>query len=152
LRASHSGGKKATPADIQGQILGFVCPHAGYVYSGKVAGAVYSQIEMPDTFIILGPNHTGLGTDFSLNSEGVWRMPFGEVNVDRNLAEGILKHSKYVEVDDMAHMHEHSIEVQLPFMQYFSKEFEIQLIDKTDAYVAKTESKTAPELNENSIP
>jgi AmmeMemoRadiSam system protein B len=104
---------------------GIVVPHAGFMYSGKVAGAVYSSINMPDTFVILGPNHTGLGGDFSIVTSGVWRMPFGDVRIDADLAESILTHSKVVELDDMAHVQEHSIEVQLPFMQYFSETFQI---------------------------
>lgn len=104
---------------------GIVVPHAGYVYSGRVAGAVYSSIEMPDTFVILGPNHTGFGSDFSIETSGLWRMPLGDVKVDQELAVEILKHSKNIEVDDTAHVSEHSIEVQLPFMQYFSESFQI---------------------------
>jgi hypothetical protein len=104
---------------------GIVVPHAGFVYSGKVAGAVYSSIEMPDTFVILGPNHTGAGSNFSIETSGSWRTPLGDVAVDEELALGILKNSKNIEVDETAHKSEHSIEVQLPFMQYFSKSFRI---------------------------
>jgi len=104
---------------------GIVVPHAGFMYSGKVAGSVYSSIAMPDTFVILGPNHTGLGGDFSIITSGVWRMPFGDVRIDADLAESIIKHSKVLETDDMAHASEHSIEVQLPFMQYYSDAFQI---------------------------
>ncbi|MBM3309390.1 MAG: AmmeMemoRadiSam system protein B [Candidatus Altiarchaeales archaeon] len=107
------------------QVSGIIVPHAGFMYSGKVAGAVYSEIEMPDTFVILGPNHTGFGMDFSLMSSGVWRMPFGDVRIDSILAESIFKQSKTLEIDFTAHQHEHSIEVQLPFMQYFSDRFQI---------------------------
>lgn len=107
------------------EACGVVVPHAGYMYSGKVAGAVYSSIEMPDSFVILGPNHTGFGKDFSMVISGVWRMPFGDVKVDSDLAENILKNSKVLEIDEMAHRNEHSIEVQLPFMQYFSDRFQI---------------------------
>lgn len=104
---------------------GVIVPHAGFVYSGRVAGEVYSAIEMPDTFVILGPNHTGLGGDFSAMTSGVWKMPLGDVPVDSALAESILKRSKMLEIDDMAHRREHSIEVQLPFMQYFSDHIQI---------------------------
>lgn len=110
---------------VKEKALGIVVPHAGYMYSGKVAGAVYSAIEMPDTFVILGPNHTGVGSDFSISTSGLWRMPMGEVKVNQDLATEILKHSRQLEADDMAHRDEHSIEVQLPFMQYFSDRFQI---------------------------
>jgi MEMO1 family protein len=104
---------------------GVVCPHAGLMYSGKVAGAVYSRIRMPDTFVMLGPNHHGLGPEFSIMTEGVWRMPFGEVMVDSLVAREIFKHSGHLEEDSFAHEREHSLEVQVPFMQYFAKDFQI---------------------------
>jgi len=107
------------------EVSGIVVPHAGFMYSGKVAGAVYSEIQMPDTFVILGPNHTGFGKDFSLMTSGIWKMPFGDVKIDSDLAESIFKHSKFLETDFTAHQHEHSIEVQLPFMQYYSDRFQI---------------------------
>ncbi|MFH1125589.1 MAG: AmmeMemoRadiSam system protein B [Candidatus Altiarchaeota archaeon] len=113
------------PNATKEEVSGIVVPHAGYVYLGKVAGAVYSGIKMPDTFVILGPNHTGYGADFSIATSGIWRMPFGEVRIDSNLAEDILKHSKVLEINELAHSKEHSIEVQLPFMQYFSESFQI---------------------------
>jgi AmmeMemoRadiSam system protein B len=105
--------------------LGAVCPHAGFMYSGRVAGAVYSRINPPDTYIIIGPNHHGLGSDFSIMTDGVWRMPFGEVRVDSLLAKEVFKRSKHLSDDPFAQEMEHSIEVQLPFMQYFKKDFEI---------------------------
>jgi len=104
--------------------LGCVCPHAGYVYSGKVAGAVYSRIRMPETFIILGPNHTGWGGDFSIMTEGVWKTPLGESSIDSALAKEIFRHSKFLADDPRAHQREHSIEVQLPFLQYLSGTFQ----------------------------
>ena len=107
------------------EVTGIVVPHAGYVYSGKVAGAVYSRLKFPDTFVILGPNHTGMGNSFSIMSRGVWNMPFGSVNIDSILAEKIFINSKYLEEDILSHVQEHSIEVQIPFMQYFSKKFQI---------------------------
>ena len=102
---------------------GIVVPHAGYIYSGKVAGAVYSRIKFPDTFVILGPNHTGMGSPFSMMHEGEWLMPAGKVNIDTILAKKIFVNSKYLEEDFLSHLQEHSIEVQLPFMQYFGKDF-----------------------------
>jgi MEMO1 family protein len=109
----------------QSDALGAVCPHAGLMYSGKVAGAVYSRIRPPDTYVMLGPNHYGTGADFSIMTEGVWRMPFGDVRVDSLLAKDIFKRSKNLEEDQFAQSREHSLEVQVPFMQHFSKDFQI---------------------------
>ncbi len=106
------------------EVKGIVVPHAGYDYSGSVAGAVYSRIKFPDTFVILGPNHAGFGKSFSIMSKGVWNMPFEQVNIDSILAEKIFINSKHLEEDIMAHIQEHSIEVQIPFMQYFSENFQ----------------------------
>jgi MEMO1 family protein len=105
--------------------LGVVCPHAGLMYSGKVAGAVYSRINVPDTYVMLGPNHYGNGAEFSIMTEGVWSMPFGEVRVDSIIAREIFKHTKHLEEDQFAQEREHSLEVQIPFMQYFGRDFQI---------------------------
>ncbi|MFH0861978.1 MAG: AmmeMemoRadiSam system protein B [Candidatus Altiarchaeota archaeon] len=105
--------------------LGVVCPHAGLMYSGKVAGAVYSRIRMPDTFVMLGPNHFGLGPDYSIMTDGIWRMPFGDVRVDPIVAKEVFRHSRHLEEDMFAQEREHSLEVQLPFMQHFSRDFQI---------------------------
>lgn len=112
---------KAKKKDVKGVLS----PHAGFMYSGKVAGATLSKIEKADTFIILGPNHTGIGADFSIVKEGVWRMPFGEVKIDSLLGKEILLNSKNLKEDSSAHLYEHSIEVQLPFLQFLFKEFQI---------------------------
>lgn len=107
------------------EVLGVLSPHAGYMYSGQVAGAVLSRLKIPDTFVILGPNHTGLGAEYSIFNEGIWRMPFGDVLIDSNLAKEILMNSKFLAADSFAHQREHSIEVQIPFLQYFDKKFQI---------------------------
>lgn len=103
--------------------LGVVAPHAGFMYSGAAAGAVYSRITPADAYVVLGPNHSGLGVPYSIMSSGVWRMPFGEVDVNRDLAENIFVNSKYLEEDILAHEREHSIEVQLPFLQALGRDF-----------------------------
>lgn len=100
------------------RVFGAVCPHAGYMYSGKVAGAVYSRIAPADTYVILGPDHHGIGSDFSVMTEGVWRTPLGEIRIDSALAKEIYKRSKHLEDDPFAQSREHSVEVQLPFIQY----------------------------------
>jgi len=107
------------------RVSGVLSPHAGYMYSGKVAGSVFSRIEMTDSFVILGPNHTGLGSRFAICRDGLWRMPLGDVRIDSNLANEIFKNSKFLDDDMLAHESEHSIEVQIPFLQYFGKDFQI---------------------------
>ena len=105
--------------------LGIVSPHAGYVYSGGVAGAVYSNINIPDDVIIMGPNHTGLGEMVSLMASGEWEMPNGNVKINTDLANDIISSSRYIKDDSLGHLHEHSLEVQIPFIQYFRKNFKI---------------------------
>jgi len=112
--------------------LGIVSPHAGLVYSGSVAGAVYSSIELPGTFILIGPNHTGLGEPVSLMAKGEWETPLGTVRIDEELAAAILSRSRLVREDTLAHLKEHSLEVQLPFIQYLKKEFTIVPIQMMD--------------------
>lgn len=105
--------------------IGLVSPHAGYPYSGLVAAETLSRIQFEDTFVILGPNHTGRGVPFSIMTQGVWHTPLGEVEVDATIAQQILEHSEYLEEDAVAHQYEHSIEVQLPFLQYFKHDVKI---------------------------
>ena len=102
-------------------IVGLVCPHAGYLYSGAVAASAYFELALdgtPDTVVILGPNHTGYGSALSLMREGVWQTPLGSVEVDSKMADAVLHETSVVDVDELAHRFEHSIEVQLPFLQY----------------------------------
>lgn len=105
--------------------IGVVSPHAGLMYSGSVAGAVYSRIDFPHTFVLLGPNHTGFGRPVSIMSSGQWQIPTGELEIDEGLAKRIIKHSEVVVEDSSAHSMEHSIEVQLPFILYFSSDVKI---------------------------
>lgn len=104
------------------RIYGVVSPHAGYMYSGPVAAHGYCRLAedgIPKIFVILGPNHTGLGSGVSLYPPGgVWRTPLGDVEVDKELSERIVESSGIVDVDERGHTYEHSIEVQLPFLQY----------------------------------
>jgi hypothetical protein len=94
-----------------------VSPHAGLMYSGPVAGSVYSRIVLPDTAILVGPNHTGIGPAVSVYPEGAWQMPGGAVSIDRDLARDILARCPLAEADTSAHQREHCLEVQLPFLQ-----------------------------------
>jgi AmmeMemoRadiSam system protein B len=105
--------------------LGLVAPHAGYIFSGEVAGACFSRVAVTETVIIIGPNHTGSGAPFSIMTEGAWQMPMGNVEIDKTLAEEILSESKYLQQDHQAHIYEHSIEVQLPFLQYLMPKVKI---------------------------
>ncbi|MFC1948625.1 AmmeMemoRadiSam system protein B [Chloroflexota bacterium] len=101
------------------EVIGMVIPHAGYIYSGPVTGATISRVKFKDTFVIIGPNHTGEGRPLSIMTEGVWKTPLGEVEIDSALAKKILSASKHLKEDTLAHRYEHSIELQLPFLQYF---------------------------------
>jgi hypothetical protein len=94
-----------------------VAPHAGYIYSGIVAGAVYGAVRMPDRFIILGPNHTGRGEPLSLFPEGSWQLPLGTAGIDPELNRGLLTACGLLREDRRAHQQEHSLEVQIPFLQ-----------------------------------
>ena len=96
-------------------------PHAGYIYSGKVAGSVYSRINIPKDVIIIGPNHTGLGEPEAVMCSGTWKMPGGDVAINTDLVDSIKKISKYLRDDHFAHLREHSLEVQIPFLQHFRK-------------------------------
>jgi len=99
--------------------IGAISPHAGYMYSGGVAGEVYSAMEPKGTYMIIGPNHTGYGAPFSLSVEP-WHTPLGKVDIDLDLAEAVKERTSLIEEDTSAHMMEHSIEVQLPFIQTVS--------------------------------
>lgn len=106
-------------------VMGVVCPHAGFMYSGDVAGSVYSRIEIPETVLILGPNHTGMGERISIMTEGTWSMPLGDIEVDSELANAVLEMSPKIFDNASAHRAEHSLETQLPFLQYFKEDFRI---------------------------
>jgi len=103
------------------KIVGLICPHAGYMYSGPVAASAFYELAVdgkPDTVVLLGPNHTGYGSGLALMREGFWRTPLGDVELDSGLADTILHETSIVDVDETAHRYEHSIEVQLPFLQF----------------------------------
>lgn len=97
--------------------LGCIVPHAGYVYSGPVAGAVFARLPARAAYIILGPNHTGRGAPLAIVSEGEWLTPLGRVRVDTELARRLRHSCSLLEEDSEAHEDEHSLEVQLPFLQ-----------------------------------
>jgi AmmeMemoRadiSam system protein B len=99
------------------QAKAVVVPHAGYVYSGSVTGRVLSSVEIPQRIIMLGPNHTGLGTPLSLSPDAAWQTPLGTVSIDSELNAKLLEFCPELQEDSHAHLKEHSLEVQLPFIQ-----------------------------------
>ena len=108
--------------------INIMVPHAGYQYSGPIASHGYCEIVkngFPEVFIIISPNHTGFGSEISVFNEGEWITPFGNVAVDGEFADAIIESSDIASADFSAHIREHSIEVQLPFLQYFSTDFKI---------------------------
>ena len=106
------------PAQQRKKALGIIVPHAGYVYSGHVAGAVYSRVELPSRNIVLCPNHTGFGTPLSIMTSGGWQTPLGEMLVDEQLSGALMAADHDLQDDVEAHRFEHATEVQLPFMQH----------------------------------
>ncbi len=105
------------PTDQAAPALGVIAPHAGYVYSGAVAGSTYAEVQVPDRVVVLCPNHTGLGSArLALWPDGTWKTPAGDATVDAELAAAIVKHDALVKSDPLAHRQEHALEVQLPFL------------------------------------
>jgi AmmeMemoRadiSam system protein B len=111
----------ATPEPAFGAIV----PHAGYIYSGPVAGAVYARLAIPRSVIILCPNHTGLGAPAALEPSEAWRTPLGDVPINRRIARKLLELAPSLEEDRAAHAREHSLEVQLPFLQTLRADVEL---------------------------
>jgi hypothetical protein len=97
--------------------IGCIAPHAGYIYSGPVAGAVYSQLDIPASCVILCPNHTGKGYPLAIMSKTAWQTPLGNVAADEGLATHLMRQFPALVEDSAAHRFEHAIEVQLPFLQ-----------------------------------
>jgi len=103
-------------------ILGLVVPHAGYIYSGAIAAHSYNFLAkngFAENFIILGPNHTGMGSGVSVMTSGTWETPLGEIPINQDIAKQLTK--GIIDDDEISHAQEHSIEVQLPFLQYIAK-------------------------------
>jgi len=104
-------------------ILGVVVPHAGYVYSGGVAAHSYARLPKADTYVLFGPNHTGYGSAVALSQDS-WTTPLGVVETDREIGNHLA--GTIIDFDELAHHFEHSIEVQIPFLQHrFGSDFEI---------------------------
>ncbi len=122
------------PEVLEGELRGFlsargektvdavaiIAPHAGYIYSGKVAGCVFSGVTIPDNVILIGPNHTGLGTKASIMASGKWEIPTGTVAINEELSGRLLEACELFSDDYTAHMGEHSLEVELPFIHHLN--------------------------------
>jgi AmmeMemoRadiSam system protein B len=97
--------------------IGCIAPHAGYMYSGHVAGAVFARVEIPQRCVVMCPNHTGMGAPLAILSEGAWATPLGDVPIDSSLADAFKHQFPALEEDAAAHRSEHAAEVELPFLQ-----------------------------------
>lgn len=121
--------------DKKSHPLALISPHAGYVYSGPVAAHGYLELDgrlKPRTVIVIGPNHYGIGTDVSIYPDGSWVTPLGEVKIDSKLGRELAKLSNIFSLDELSHIREHSIEVQVPFLQYVLGEFSLLPISMLD--------------------
>ncbi len=119
LRAEARGYLSQSSSGKQSPIraVGCIAPHAGYMYSGHVAGAVFARVEIPRRCIVMCPNHTGMGVPLSVMSEGAWETPLGEVAIDSGLAGALKQRFPALQEDSAAHRAEHAAEVELPFLQ-----------------------------------
>lgn len=114
--------RKYTEPAKDESVVACVSPHAGYIYSGRTAGKVHSLLPDAETFVVVGPNHTGYGLPVAVSAEN-WLTPLGEVEVDTEFIEAMPK--KIVAVDEDAHRYEHSLEVQILFLQHLHNNFKI---------------------------
>jgi MEMO1 family protein len=106
------------PVNDPATAIGIIVPHAGYMYSGHVAGAVYSEVKLPQRNIVLCPNHTGRGVPLSIMRSGQWETPLGNMQIDEELCAALMESDPALENDTAAHQFEHALEVQLPFMHH----------------------------------
>ncbi|MEN3185919.1 MAG: AmmeMemoRadiSam system protein B [Atribacterota bacterium] len=116
--------KQVIQRSLQGAkgVVGVVSPHAGYIYSGKIAAySSYALSLSPpvETVVLIGPNHRGIGAEVALGGEDFWQTPLGLVALDREAIDFLVEHNPFFRVDSEAHRLEHSLEVQLPFLQCF---------------------------------
>ena len=117
--------KENMPQEFQPQeTKGIMLPHAGYIYSGRVAVETVAKTKPKEILVIMGPNHTGRGASFSVYPEGVWETPLGDIEIAKELAQKITENN-LLQLDTQAHFYEHSIEVELPILKYFFGDFKI---------------------------
>lgn len=115
----HDALSQLIPANLSPlPVKGIISPHAGYIYSGAIAGQLFSHIAIPRTVLIIGPNHHGAGEAAALYPDGEWLTPLGVTAINPRLNALLRKHGRYLRNDIVAHRNEHSLEVQLPFLQY----------------------------------
>jgi hypothetical protein len=152
---THELGPGKLPSAEPGmeeKLVALLSPHAGYIYSGPVAAHGYhllSKRKRPETVIVIGPNHTGFGTDVSLYPEGRWATPLGHIDIDSTLTYSLARRTDIFSVDDFSHLNEHSIEVQLPFLQYVLKSFKlvpICMLDQSKEISTKVGEALAEEM------
>jgi MEMO1 family protein len=141
-------------------IKGVIAPHAGYVYSGPVAAHTYHEIAedgFPETFIILCPNHTGLGSGVSTMNNGSWETPLGLADIDGEFADLMIENARIIDSNPTAHLKEHSAEVQLPFLQYLNPNFKFVPVTmwmqdiETSNEIGESIEKTASELGRDVV-
>lgn len=117
--------KLIVPAPTKKKAIGVISPHAGYIYSGPVVGYLYGLLDVPSTVVILGPNHHGVGAAAAIYPPGEWLTPLGAAPVDTRLSSLIRQFAPLVEEDVTAHRYEHSLEVQVPFLQHVQHDLAI---------------------------
>jgi len=117
--------QKIVPKGSDEPAKGLVSPHAGYIYSGAIAGQVFAASRIPDKIVILGPNHHGFGHPAAVFARGSWRTPLSETQIDEDLAGQLIDRCSLLGDDSVAHAREHSIEVQLPFIQFLAPQAKI---------------------------
>lgn len=118
ITLKHTLDKLIPVTPVKQKALAVVSPHAGYIYSGGVAGETFAAVEIPQDIVVMGPNHHGYGAPVAIMQTGVWGLPLGEVPINTVLAKAILAQNKLISPDSIAHRFEHSLEVQIPFLQY----------------------------------
>ncbi len=118
-------GKMVPEKHTKRKAFGVVSPHAGYIYSGRVATAVFASVEISPVAVILGPSHRGIRPLFALQAKGTWRTPLGDVEIYSELALRLMELSSLLVDDPKAHNYEHSLEVQIPILQYFRSDIKI---------------------------
>lgn len=150
------GPGKIPPSNIKKKIFGVICPHAGYVYSGPIACNSFYEIssDLPDLFIIIGPNHWGIGSSVATMIDTKWETPLGEVEVDSEIAEEISKLTDVIEIDNFSHSREHSLEVQIPMLQEIAANFKIvpiALINQSKEIAIKVGTAVAKIAQKNKV-
>ncbi len=150
------GPGKIPPSNIKKKIFGVICPHAGYIYSGPIACHSFYEIssDLPELFIIIGPNHWGVGSNVATMIDSKWQTPLGEVEVDSEIAEEISKITDVIEIDNFSHSREHSLEVQIPILQEMGANFKIvpiALINQSKDIAIKVGSAVAKIARKNKV-